>query len=407
MCAPSPPPAPDYAGAAQAQGQANIDAAKIQGKINNPNVISPLGTQTVTYGGGTNTNAYNAATDAYTKQLSNWLQSGGVTKQQTGTDDNGQPIYTDVPIPKPTIPNSADYTFGDPNQPTLTQTLSPNEQAILTSGEQAKLKLSDLASQGASAAQGIVGQPLDLSKAPAAPVPGQINQKIVDAMMARPMADYQRAKDQSNSDLVAAGIPVGSAAYNTQNDLLNRQLTDAQTQAELAGVSAGQTAFGQGMAARQQGLSEQVAQQQVPLNSITALMSGSQAQNPFAIPTYAQNAQVAAAPIFQANQLAGQYNTDVYNTKAAQAGNLQSGLFSLGGAAAMGTGIAMSDRRLKSNIQRIGTHPLGIGIYEYDLDGRHERGVMADEVLTMKPSAALLHPDGYWRVDYSQLGGRP
>ena len=42
-----PPPAPDYVGAAKAQGQANLKAAIASGQINNPNVSNPFGTQSV------------------------------------------------------------------------------------------------------------------------------------------------------------------------------------------------------------------------------------------------------------------------------------------------------------------------------------------------------------------------
>lgn len=72
----------------------------------------------------------------------------------------------------------------------------------------------------------------------------------------------------------------------------------------------------------------------------------------------------------------------------------------MSGGAAAGT----SDRRLKSNIVRIGKHPLGIGWYEYDIDGRHEQGVMADEVLQVKPEAVSYRPDGYMMVDYNMIG---
>jgi hypothetical protein len=66
--------------------------------------------------------------------------------------------------------------------------------------------------------------------------------------------------------------------------------------------------------------------------------------------------------------------------------------------------IAISDRRLKKNIKRIGTHPLGIGLYEFDyLWGQHAIGVMADEVKSVRPEAVLHHPDGYDMVDYSKL----
>jgi hypothetical protein len=67
-------------------------------------------------------------------------------------------------------------------------------------------------------------------------------------------------------------------------------------------------------------------------------------------------------------------------------------------------GITKSDRRLKTNIHRIGTHRLGIGIYEYDyVWGEHAIGVMADEVKTVMPDAVIRGDDGYDRVDYSKL----
>lgn len=63
----------------------------------------------------------------------------------------------------------------------------------------------------------------------------------------------------------------------------------------------------------------------------------------------------------------------------------------------------ISDRRLKSNVVRIGTHPLGIGIYEYDIFGERQRGVMADEVEAVMPEAVTTHPFGYKMVYYEML----
>ena len=48
--APAPPPAPDFRAAAVEQGAANIETARLQGRLNNPNIIGPLGGQTVTFG---------------------------------------------------------------------------------------------------------------------------------------------------------------------------------------------------------------------------------------------------------------------------------------------------------------------------------------------------------------------
>lgn len=65
--------------------------------------------------------------------------------------------------------------------------------------------------------------------------------------------------------------------------------------------------------------------------------------------------------------------------------------------------ITKSDRRLKSNIRRIGTHPLGIGIYSYNIFGKPSTGVMADEVEKVKPEAVITGADGYKMVNYSML----
>jgi hypothetical protein len=71
-----------------------------------------------------------------------------------------------------------------------------------------------------------------------------------------------------------------------------------------------------------------------------------------------------------------------------------------------------SDRALKQDLDLIGTHPLGIGVYLYSYKpeyrdtwghGRH-LGVMANEVETVMPEAVSTHPDGYKMVDYAMLG---
>ena len=61
MDKPSPPASPDYVGAAQQQGQNNIDMAK----MTNPNVVTPYGTQTVSYGGPVEQNLMFAGHAAY------------------------------------------------------------------------------------------------------------------------------------------------------------------------------------------------------------------------------------------------------------------------------------------------------------------------------------------------------
>ena len=118
-------------------------------------------------------------------------------------------------------------------------------------------------------------------------------------------------------------------------NLINRQQNDAQQQAIINAGNQTQQAYGMDMQSRQQGLAEELAKRQIPLNEITALMSGSQVSNPFQIPSYAQSANVQAAPIYNAAMQAGQYGTDVYNANQARQSSQTAGLVGLGGTALM------------------------------------------------------------------------
>lgn len=337
MGKPNPPPPPDYMAGAQQQGAASVEAAKTQGQINNPNVVNPYGTQTTTYGSGLDQPRYDAAQQRYQQQLDAWQQAGGVERKQIGMSRN-QPVYRDTPKPK--APTVWDYTKGDPNQLTLTQTFSPEQQALYDQQTKNQQLLGGLGTTGITNAQGVLGQAVDFSGSPAVGNPQQSYQNAVDAMMVRPTADYERAVEQSQADLAAAGIPVGSKAYNTTQALLGRQLTDAQTQAGLAGINAGNTYFNQQQAAHQVGNADYLTKRTQPLNEITALMSGSQVSNPFTMPGYAQSAQVQAAPLYNAMQQGANYGTDVWNAEQAQNANLQQGLFGLAGTGLMAGGMA-------------------------------------------------------------------
>ena len=64
-----------------------------------------------------------------------------------------------------------------------------------------------------------------------------------------------------------------------------------------------------------------------------------------------------------------------------------------------------SDRRLKTNIVRIGTRPDGLGVYEFDYiwGGGRRVGLMAQEVLEVYPDAVSEMPDGHLAVDYRRV----
>jgi len=364
--APSPPPAPDYVGAAKAQGVENLEAARATAKLGNPNVYSPYGNQTVTYDG-------------------------------------------DIP--------------------TVTQTLTPQAQETLNAQQRVQTSLANLGQQGVQTAQNVMGTPFQfggpsvqtaLDTSQIAKMPVNAGTTGQEAIMSRLEPSLARNRVSTETQLINQGLRPGSEAYNNAINLLGQQENDARTQAVMQGlgldISSNAQGFNQalqggqfGNTAQQQALAQAISSRQMPLNEITALMSGSQIQNP-QFGAY-QGANVQAAPIANATAQQGQYAQNLYNQQAATANAQNAGLFQLGGSALGAYGmmnaapLMLSDRRLKSNIKRIGTHKLGIGIYEYDIMGRHEIGVMAQEVEKVMPEAIGRHHTGYMMVDYGRING--
>ena len=363
---PAAPAAPDYTGAAVAQGAANVEAARATAMLSNPNVYSPYGNQTVTYQG-------------------------------------------DIP--------------------TVTQTLTPAAQKTLEQQQALGFKLTDLAGRGFSAVDKSLATPFSfggpsvqtsLDTSGIARMPVNAGTTGQEAIMSRLEPSLARNRVSTETQLINQGLRPGSEAYNNAINLLGQQENDARTQAVMQGlgldISSNAQGFNQalqggqfGNTAQQQALAQAISSRQMPLNEITALMSGSQIQNP-QFGAY-QGANVQAAPIANATAQQGQYAQNLYNQQAATANAQNAGLFQLGGSALGAYGmmnaapLMLSDRRLKSNIKRIGTHKLGIGIYEYDIMGRHEIGVMAQEVEKVMPEAIGRHSSGYMMVDYGRING--
>jgi len=119
------------------------------------------------------------------------------------------------------------------------------------------------------------------------------------------------------------------------------------------------------------------------------------------------NIAINAANVDLQKSIAG-YQTQALTSIARYQGAAQQQQSSLGAIVSI-AGIAasfFSDRRLKSNIIRVGTHKTGIGIYEYDIVGieKRQRGLMADEVLIVRPDAVKAHYEsGLLMVDYAKM----
>jgi len=331
MGKPSPPPAPDYVGAAQAQGVANKDAAVATASLGNPNVYSPYGNQTVTYA-------------------------------PTGPDGN--------------------------QQATVNQTLTPQAQQTLDAQQRVQAALAGLGEQGVSTAQRVMGTPFDASGVPKSPInPGQTAQQ---AIMARLQPQIQQNQQATQQRLANQGIPVGSEAWNNEMRQQSQQQNDLYSQAALQGI-------GLDTQAHQSGLQEALGLYNQPLNQITALMSGSQIQTP-QFGQY-QGANIGAAPIANATAQQGQYAQGLYGQQMAGYNGLMQGIGSLGAAAIP----LFSDIRLKTNITKVGDDPRGFGVYEYDIFGKRQRGVMAHEIEAVIPHAVTTHRSGFKMVNYGAL----
>lgn len=135
---PKAPPPPDYTGAAQAQGQANLEAARLQARLANPNISGPLGGQKVTYGRSTfDQTAYDKAMADYQNQLKQWEESqGGQEEYFPGGDADlyrgGNVMLGRMPRPKPIAPTKEQFTtMTDLDTPFIEQYLNPEAEAAI------------------------------------------------------------------------------------------------------------------------------------------------------------------------------------------------------------------------------------------------------------------------------------
>jgi hypothetical protein len=332
------PDAPDYAAAAKEQGIANLEAARATAKLNNPNIINPYGTQTVTYGGEPTFDAqgYDNAMKEYNKALANPSAGGVNTMQSWFNPETGRiEPKPGATVSRPVAPDkNAFYRgTGDPDVGTVIQKLSPAEQAIYEKSVQQRTNVGDVGITGSEALKDIIGKKIDFSGAPAVGDGAATRSRVYDALMGRVNEDTANAREQRNSSLIAAGIRPGTKAYDDAQNLITRGYNDARGVAEVNAGNAAQQQFGMDTQNRQQYISELLAQRQTPLNEINALMSGTQVNNPFAGNLgYQGGAQVQAAPIFGAAQAQGQANINAFNAKQAGSNSMMGGLFSLGAA---------------------------------------------------------------------------
>lgn len=188
---------------------------------------------------------------------------------------------------------------------------------------------------------------------------------------------------------------------------VTRARTDAYSAAQNDAVTQGREesgmAFTQELGAakysnalRTQQISEEMQKRGWTLNEINALLAGQQISSPNTVGGAGSTAGRATGTDFT-GAATSQYQGDVAKANADNANNQ-----AMLAAAAQIAALAASDIRLKSNIVRVGTWK-GYNVYEYDIEDRHEIGVMAQEVQLVNPDAVLQREDGYLMVNYGAL----
>lgn len=204
-----------------------------------------------------------------------------------------------------------------------------------------------------------------------------------------------RAGQQAFGQNLAAAQFGNQALGQAQNLDINRM--QAMNQAQ-------QQSFGQNLQyanmmnqLRQQAIAEQMQRRGMSLNEMNALLTGQQVGMP-QMPRFNAAGASETPQLLNAGQMGYQANLDAFNAQQQGLANTMGGLTNLASTAFM-----FSDRRLKSRIKRVGTHDIGVGIYEYDMAGYRQRGVIAQEVEAVRPDLVKRHPSGYLMVNYGEL----
>jgi hypothetical protein len=294
---------------------------------------------------------------ATTQQLLNMTNQvgpdGSLTYNQTGTNSFVGADGKTVNLP----------------QYTATTTLSPQQQAIKAQSDKASLNLGTLAAEQSGKLQQYLNDPFKFENSDA-------EQWAYDLASPRIIGQQKQTEDQLRTTLAGKGIREGSAAWNAEMSRMTNANTDQMNQLALTG--------------RQQAYTEALQNRNQPINEITALMSGGQVS----MPNQIQTPQTGVGGVDYTGLVNNKYQADLQASQAKMGG-----LFGL--LAAPFSMMKLSDRRLKTGIKKVGELFNGLSVYLYQIGGKIEIGLMADEVEAAIPGAVAVHPSGFKMVDYA------
>lgn len=425
----SAPATPDYMGATQLQGQISKENLNTQNYANRPVINTPFGSQSW----GTE-----AVTDPATGQVvTQWTQNNtlapglqsalqdqldiqaGRSSLASGfmgrvADEYGKaPDYSNLPSmalasqPGSLQTGTTDYApglatsfnFGGPlpqfdssYRDTVANTLMERMQPTHDYQQrQLETKLSNMGFRPGT--EGYDRELRNLSQRQAAErynaldTAGNEAQRLYNMQMGTAQQGYQQ-------NLGAAQFQNQALGQANALDLANMQASN-QAMAQQFGLN--QSYANAQNQLRQQAIAEMLQRRGTSLNEMNALLNGQQVSMP-QMPSFNTAGRAETPNIVGALQNTYDAQLGAANAQNAGFNNLLSAGAQLGSAAFM-----FSDRRLKSNIKRVGTHDIGVGIYEYTMMGVPQRGVIAQEVQAVRPDLVKRHANGYLMVNYGGL----
>lgn len=382
---PSAPTPPDPNAVANAQTLSNQQTARTNAVLGNPNINTPYGSQSVKWGGASAGDTAFNFSDPKAQAAYQGLLNDPTNRVSTDPKAVADQLVAGWGLGKDAYSANPGFGPDGTSQATVTQTLNPANQGILDSQNKISQGMLDTGQTALGTVQKTLSQPFDMSSV------HDIYDKAYAAQTARLDPQWQRQQTSLETKLTNQGLRPGDEAWTNAQADLNYGKNDAYQQATNAAIGTMPQTYGLARSAYTQ-----------PLDVVNALRTGSQVQNPTFQPY--QGGNVAPTNTLQAQQMYQSGLMGQYNAGVGSANSFNSGLMSMIGTGAM-YGLAASDRRLKSNIVRVGAHRLGIGVYDYVIFGKPARGVMADEVAKVMPEAVVRHPDGYDMVDYARIGG--
>lgn len=437
----SAPETPDYLGATQLQGELNKENLNTQNYANRPTINTPFGTQSwgtqsvtdpatgqvVTAWTQNNTLApglQNALQDQINIQagrsdlansfmgrvaneygtspdysnLPQMAQAAQPTSLQTGTTDYVPGLATSFNFGSPLPQFDSSYRDTVANQ--LMEKMQPTHDY---QQRQLEAKLSNMGFRAGTEGYDRELRNLNTRQATerynALDQAGNEAQRLYNMQMGTAQQGY-------NQNLQAAQFQNQALGQANALDLANMQAGNAAA-AQQYGLN--QQYANQQNQLRQQAIAEMLQRRGTSLNEMNALLSGQQVSMP-QMPSFNQSGMAQAPNIMGALQ--SQYDSQLgaYNAQQAGMNSLLGAGAQLGAAALMGPAgsagaslFGFSDRRLKSNIKRVGTHAIGVGIYDYTMMGMPQRGVIAQEVQAVRPDLVKRHANGYLMVNYGGL----